>query len=115
MSDISRAAAYDDVYKLTELSVRHSSDPVKLAKIAEAMEESIPTLDPVRFRGELEHVLQGPDLPELERAKEMAKAALEGRPVEGAAEAGASPPAPTMRGLLGFGALFGRRPSRPRD
>jgi hypothetical protein len=86
-----------------------------VAKIADAIEESIPTLDPVRFRGELEHVLEGPDLPELERAKEMAKAALEGRLVEGTEQGGAARPAPTMRSLLGLGALFGRRPSRPRD
>jgi hypothetical protein len=114
MSDISRAAAYDDAYKLTEIAKACRENPVKLAKVADALEGAIPTLDPVRFRRELEHVLTGPDVPELEKAKEMAKAALEGRPLEGAAPSGGQPPAPSLRGLLGLGALFGRRSGSPR-
>ena len=113
MSDISRAAAYDDVYKLTEIALRSWDNPVKLARVAEALEDCIPRLDPVRFRGELEHVLAGPDAPELAQAKEMARAALEGRAAELPA-AGARPPV-SVRSLLGFGGLFGRRAGRPRD
>jgi hypothetical protein len=84
-SDISRAAAFDDVYKLVELTHAGRRDPAKLEEIAAAIEESIPRLDPVRFKGELEHVVDGPDIPELVRAKEMAQAALDGRPMPGAA------------------------------
>jgi hypothetical protein len=84
-SDISKAAAFDDVYKLVELTYACRREPAKLEEIAAALEESIPRLDPVRFKGELEHVVDGPDIPELARAKEMAQAALDGRPVPGAA------------------------------
>ncbi len=79
MPSISNAAARDDLYDLTELAVANQSDAGKIAKIAQALERSIPRLDPVRFRGEFEHVLRGPDIPQLVRAKEMARAALEGR------------------------------------
>lgn len=113
MSDISRAAAYDDVYKLTEIAMRNWDDPTKLAHVAEALEECIPTLDPVRFRGELEHVLKGPDVPELARAKEMANAALEGRSAAPADTGAVTRPAVSVGRLLGLGALFGRKPSRP--
>ena len=99
MGSISSAAARDDVYELTELSFAHRSDPAKIAQIVEALEESIPSLDPVRFRGELEHVLSGPDLPELARAKELAAAMLEGRPVP--APSGAGSGSGAGRGMLG--------------
>jgi hypothetical protein len=78
---ISGAAARDDVYDLIELAFANRTDPVKIAQIAEALEESIPHLDPQRFRSELEHVLEGPELPQLVTAKEMATAVLEGRPL----------------------------------
>jgi hypothetical protein len=78
---ISGAAARDDVYELIELAFASRADLAKIAQIAEALEESIPNLDPARFRGELEHVLEGPDLPQLEVAKEMARAVLQGRPL----------------------------------
>jgi hypothetical protein len=78
---ISSAAARDDVYDLIELAFADRADSVKLAKIGEALEESIPRLDPVRFRKDLEHVLAGPNLPQLAAAKVMAQAALDGRPL----------------------------------
>ncbi len=95
MASISGAAARDDIYDLTELAHANRTDAAKLAKIARALEQSIPRLDPVRFRREFEHVLAGPDLPELEIAKQMARAVLEGRPVESPAgqDDGEAPPA----------------------
>jgi hypothetical protein len=98
---ISSAAAFDDVYQLAELAHANKSDPVKLAKSADALEESIPRLDPVRFRGELEHVLKAPDLPVLQKAKEMATAALEGRLEIDPDRAGAARPAPAAGGIMG--------------
>ena len=83
MLSVSDAAARNDVYDLIELAFANRMDPAKLATIAEALEESIPRLDPARFRRELEHVVKGPQLPQLETAREMAQAVLEGRPVSG--------------------------------
>lgn len=115
MVSISNAASRDDVYDLTELAFANRSDPVKLAKIADALEESIPCLDPARFRHELEHVLAGPDLPQLAVAKEMARAVLEGRPVPVSAGSAGSKGAREGRGFLGraTGLLRGR-PGRPK-
>jgi hypothetical protein len=76
-SDISKAAGWDDVYELVELCYSYGDQPEKLAEIAAALEESIPRVDPVRQRGELEHVLEAPDLPVLAVAREAARAALE--------------------------------------
>jgi hypothetical protein len=118
-SDISRAAAFDDVYKLVELTHAGRRDPAKLEEIAAALEESIPRLDPVRFRGELEHVVEGPDIPELARAKEMAQAALDGRPLPGLA-AGEGPARDSTRepavagSLASAGWLLLGRPRRKR-
>jgi hypothetical protein len=115
MASISSAAAFDDVYQLVELSFKNRDDSEKLAQIAQALEESIPKLDPVRFRGELEHVLAGPDIPQLAAAKAMAKAALEGKQVTPPvrSETGRRKP---PRGLLAWTSrLFGRQPGRPRD
>ena len=115
MASISSAAAREDLYELIELVLPNKGNPAKLAQIVDALEDSIPRLDPVRFRGELEHVLKGPDLPELETAKEMARAALEGRTVSAAApEKSGAPEEKAQRSLSGAARLIWGRPRRPR-
>ena len=111
MVSISSAAGRDDVYELIELAFASRADLVKITQIAEALEECIPHLDPQRFRGELEHVLEGPDLPQLATSKEMAKAVLEGRPLAPRPD---SPVEGSERAVQGFlaraaGLLRGRR------
>ena len=121
MPSISSAAGRDDLYELIELVLPNKGNPAKLAQIVDALEDSIPRLDPVRFRGELEHVVKGPDLPELETAKDMARAALEGRTVSAAAAAeGAEAPQESgvpderaQRSLSGAMRLIWGRPRRP--
>lgn len=113
---LSSAAARDDVYDLTELAFAHRSDRRKLAKIAQALEDSIPRLDPVRFKSEIEHVLTGPDVPELALAKDMARAALDGRPLPPSSAPTADEASRRPGGLLSrtTGLLRGR-PAHPRD
>jgi hypothetical protein len=113
---ISSAAARDDLYELIELVLPNKGNPAKLAQIVDALEDSIPRLDPVRFRGEFEHVVKGPDLPELETVKEMARAALEGRlvPPPASSEENSAPDGGTQRSLSGAARLLWGRPRRPR-
>jgi hypothetical protein len=100
MVSISGAAARDDVYELIELAFASRADQAKINQIAEALEESIPHLDPARFRGELEHVLEGPDLPQLEVAKDMALAVLQGQPLAPPSDSRVKGSDPTRQGLL---------------
>ena len=111
---VSGAAARDDVYDLIELAFANKADLVKIAQIAEALEECIPRLDPQRFRGELEHVLEGPDLPQLAAAKAMARAVLEGRPLAPRPDSPVKGSDPERRGFLAraAGLLRGQRGGR---
>ncbi len=116
MVSISGAAARDDVYELIELAFANRADSAKIAQIAEALEDSIPQLDPRRFRGELEHVLVGPDLPQLAAAKEMAQAVLEGRPLAPRPGSPANDPDRAGQGFLGRAAgLLRGQPRRSSD